>query len=61
MLTLLRAAVLPTSEVTVVGPLTFHELALIIAGASTLVAIVMSFYLISQHALHYTKPREQKQ
>ncbi len=55
------APVLPTSEITIVGPLTFHDLALIIAGASTIVAITMSFFLIFQHALHYTKPREQKQ
>lgn len=53
--------VLPTSEREIVGSLTFHKLALIIAGASTIVAIILSFYLIWMHALHYTKPREQKQ
>lgn len=52
---------MPTSEVTVVGNFTFHQLAIIIGGACTLIAIVLSFYLIWMHALHYTKPREQKQ
>lgn len=55
------ATVLPTSEIAIAGPLTFHQLALIIAAAGTLVAIVLSLYLIWMHALHYTKPREQKQ
>jgi heme/copper-type cytochrome/quinol oxidase subunit 2 len=55
------ATVLPTSEIKIAGPLTFHQLALIIAAASTLFAIVMSFYLIFQHGRNYTKPREQKQ
>jgi hypothetical protein len=55
------ATVLPTSEKTIAGPLTFHKLALIIAAASTLFAILMSFYLIVQHGRNYTKPREQKQ
>ncbi|KAI5868547.1 DUF300-domain-containing protein [Durotheca rogersii] len=48
------------SEERIVGPLTFHELALIIAGAATLVAYVVSFFLMWQHALNYTKPREQR-
>ncbi|KAL1889315.1 hypothetical protein Sste5346_008970 [Sporothrix stenoceras] len=52
--------ILPTSESKVAGPLTFHDLALIIAGASTLIAICMSLYLIWMHALHYTKPKEQR-
>ncbi|CAK7199739.1 hypothetical protein SEUCBS139899_002422 [Sporothrix eucalyptigena] len=52
--------ILPTSEVKVAGPLTFHDLALIIGGASTLVAVCMSLYLIWMHALHYTKPNEQR-
>ncbi|KAH8911368.1 DUF300-domain-containing protein, partial [Coniochaeta sp. PMI_546] len=58
--TLEELRILPTSEKAIAGPLTFHQLALIIAAASTLVAIVMSLYLIMMHALHYTKPREQK-
>ncbi|OAA57037.1 DUF300 domain containing protein [Niveomyces insectorum RCEF 264] len=52
--------ILPTSEIKVAGPLTFHDLALIISGASTLIAIALSLYLIWMHALHYTKPNEQK-
>ncbi|RKU47600.1 hypothetical protein DL546_007904 [Coniochaeta pulveracea] len=58
--TLDELRILPTSEVKIAGPLTFHQLALIIAAASTLFAIVMSFYLIIQHGRNYTKPREQK-
>ncbi|OTB03367.1 hypothetical protein M426DRAFT_60654 [Hypoxylon sp. CI-4A] len=49
-----------TSEEQIAGPLTFHELALIIAGASTIAAYISSFYLMSKHALNYTKPREQR-
>lgn len=48
------------SEEKLVGSLTFHQLALIIAGASALIAILTSFYLIWRHATNYTKPREQK-
>ncbi|KAI0899669.1 DUF300-domain-containing protein [Annulohypoxylon nitens] len=48
------------SEEKIVGPLTFHQLALIIAGASTIVAYIMSFYLMWRHAINYTKPLEQR-
>ncbi|KAI0965228.1 organic solute transporter Ostalpha-domain-containing protein [Xylaria arbuscula] len=48
------------SEEKIAGDLTFHQLALIIAGGSTIVAYIVSFYLMWQHALNYTKPREQK-
>ncbi|KAI1342361.1 DUF300-domain-containing protein [Xylariaceae sp. FL0016] len=48
------------SEEKIVGDLTFHNLALIIAGASTVVAYIASFYLMWRHAINYTKPREQK-
>ncbi|KAI0866536.1 organic solute transporter Ostalpha-domain-containing protein [Xylaria cubensis] len=48
------------SEEKLAGNFTFHQLALIIAGGSTIVAYIVSFYLIWQHALNYTKPREQK-
>ncbi|EAA33391.1 hypothetical protein GE21DRAFT_6478 [Neurospora crassa] len=51
----------PGDERPIAGPLTFHSLALIIAAASTLVAIAMSFYLIMRHATNYTVPNEQKQ
>ncbi|KAJ8130316.1 hypothetical protein O1611_g3315 [Lasiodiplodia mahajangana] len=48
------------SEEKLVGNFTFHQLALIIAGGSTIISYIVSFYLIWQHALNYTKPREQK-
>ncbi|KAI0172071.1 DUF300-domain-containing protein [Hypoxylon sp. FL1284] len=48
------------SEEKIAGPLTFHQLALIIAGASTVIAYIASFYLMWRHALNYTKPREQR-
>ncbi|KAI1352288.1 DUF300-domain-containing protein [Xylaria sp. FL0043] len=48
------------SEEKLAGNFTFHQLALIIAGGSTIVAYIVSFYLMWQHALNYTKPREQK-
>ncbi|KAI0206231.1 organic solute transporter Ostalpha-domain-containing protein [Astrocystis sublimbata] len=48
------------AEEKLVGNFTFHQLALIIAGGSTIIAYLVSFYLIWQHALNYTKPREQK-
>ena len=54
-------AVLPGSEVLIAGPLTFHDLALIIAGSCTILAIAFSFYLIFMHARNYTKPGEQRQ
>lgn len=50
----------PEDEIPIVGPLRFHDLALIIASASTLVAVTMSFFLIFMHARNYTKPREQR-
>lgn len=49
------------SEEKLVGNFTFHQLALIIAGGSTIISYIVSFYLMWQHALNYTKPREQKQ
>ncbi|KAJ4416231.1 hypothetical protein N0V85_002355, partial [Neurospora sp. IMI 360204] len=51
----------PGDERPIAGPLTFHSLALIIAAASTLVAIFTSFYLIMRHATNYTVPEQQKQ
>ncbi|KAI0506845.1 organic solute transporter Ostalpha-domain-containing protein [Xylaria bambusicola] len=48
------------SEEKLVGDLNFHQLALIIAGGSTIIAYIVSFYLMWQHALNYTKPREQR-
>ncbi|KAH7631159.1 organic solute transporter Ostalpha-domain-containing protein [Sordaria sp. MPI-SDFR-AT-0083] len=51
----------PGDERPIAGPLTFHSLALIIAAASVVVAVAMSFYLIMRHATNYTVPNEQKQ
>ncbi|RFU27050.1 hypothetical protein B7463_g9281, partial [Scytalidium lignicola] len=48
------------SEVNIVGNITFHNLAIIIAAACSLFAMLCSFYLIWMHALHYTKPTEQR-
>ena len=57
----IQSAVLSTSEVAIVGSLNFHDLARIIAASCTLIATVLSLYLVWMHALHYTKPREQRQ
>ncbi|PHH71456.1 hypothetical protein CDD80_5253 [Ophiocordyceps camponoti-rufipedis] len=50
----------PDDEMLLVGILDFHDLARLIAAACTLVAVVMSLYLVWMHALHYTQPREQR-
>ncbi|RCI09831.1 hypothetical protein L249_3996 [Ophiocordyceps polyrhachis-furcata BCC 54312] len=47
-------------EVLIIGPLDFHDLARLVAAACTLIAVVMSLYLVWMHALHYTQPREQR-
>ncbi|KAL3426898.1 duf300 domain-containing protein [Phlyctema vagabunda] len=49
-----------TSEEVLVGNMTFHSLAIIIAAAAALTAILVSFYLIWMHATHYTRPYEQR-
>lgn len=41
--------------------LNFHEVGLIVCAAFGLFAICLSFFLIFQHATHYSKPDEQKQ
>lgn len=50
-----------SSEVPMVGDMTFHTLGLIVAASCSLIAIILSFYLIWMHAIHYTKPYEQRQ
>ncbi|OKL57748.1 hypothetical protein UA08_07106 [Talaromyces atroroseus] len=40
--------------------LTFHQLGLILCAAFSLVGIVSSFFLAFMHAIHYSKPREQR-
>ncbi|KAK1708329.1 uncharacterized protein CLUP02_17643 [Colletotrichum lupini] len=59
--TLEELRILPGSEILIAGPLTFHDLALIIAGSCTIIAICLSFYLVFMHSINYTKPREQRQ
>ncbi|CZT04779.1 related to transmembrane protein 34 [Rhynchosporium agropyri] len=49
-----------SSEVPMIGTMTFHTIGLIIAAASAFMAILLSFYLIFMHAIHYTKPYEQR-
>ncbi|KND92235.1 Transmembrane protein [Tolypocladium ophioglossoides CBS 100239] len=58
--TLEEMRISPGSEIILIGPLNFHDLARIIAAACTLIAVVMSLFLIWMHALHYTQPREQR-
>ncbi|KAK1752136.1 organic solute transporter Ostalpha-domain-containing protein [Echria macrotheca] len=58
--TLEHLRILPATEKVLVGQLTFHDLAIIIAAGSTLIAILLSFFLIMMHATHYTVPRQQK-
>lgn len=50
-----------TAEIPLVGTMTFHTLGMIIAAAGALIAILLSLYLIWMHAIHYTKPYEQRQ
>jgi Organic solute transporter Ostalpha len=53
--------ILVTSETPIAGSLTFHDLGLIISGGCSVIAICLSLFLIWMHALHYTKPYEQRQ
>jgi hypothetical protein len=39
----------------------FHDLSVIVSGACTGFACLLSFYLIMRHATHFSIPREQKQ
>lgn len=54
-------AVSPGSEIKIAGPLNFHDLARVISAGCTLIAVVLSLYLIAMHATHYTQPKEQRQ
>ncbi|KAK2765132.1 hypothetical protein FQN54_008831 [Arachnomyces sp. PD_36] len=45
--------------VPLVNGMTFHTLAVITAGACTAFAALVSAFLISDHALHFSNPREQ--
>ncbi|RFU77360.1 duf300 domain protein [Trichoderma arundinaceum] len=48
------------SEMKIAGPLNFHDLARVIAAGCTLIAVVLSLYLVFMHATHYTQPKEQR-
>lgn len=43
------------------GGITFHTLALLVSGAFSVVATVISIFLIVFHATHYSQPGEQRQ
>lgn len=49
------------SEEFLVGGLTFHDIGIIVSAATALIAIILSLYLMWMHAVHYTKPYEQRQ
>jgi hypothetical protein len=53
--------ILVTAEEPIVGSLTFHQLGLYISAGCTGIAVAVSLFLIWMHAMHYTKPYEQKQ
>lgn len=54
--------ILPVSEVPLSDhtSLNFHQLAIIVSFSTGSAAIALSLFLIWMHALHYTKPAEQK-
>lgn len=41
--------------------ITFHHLGLILSAAAGLIAVLIAGFMIFQHALHYSRPGEQKQ
>lgn len=43
------------------GGITFHHLSLIVGGVCALMACGISFFLIMGHAMHYSRPIEQRQ
>lgn len=53
-------AVMLGDEMLIAGPLDFHDLARVIAASCTLIAVIMSLYLVFMHARNYTQPREQR-
>ncbi|KAI6247964.1 hypothetical protein HI914_04358 [Erysiphe necator] len=48
------------SESPIISNFTFHEIGAIIATSNVFISFAVSFYLIWMHAIHYTKPYEQK-
>ena len=47
-------------EVPYFDSVTFHDIGLLISAIAGGIAIIISMYLIFQHALHYSRPWEQK-
>lgn len=47
--------------VPLVGSMTFHTLAIVLAGAFSAATLTLSFFHVSQHANHYTCPIQQRQ
>lgn len=43
------------------GNVNFHQLAILTSASAGLAACILSFFLMWMHALHYTKPAEQRQ
>ncbi|KJZ72973.1 hypothetical protein HIM_07545 [Hirsutella minnesotensis 3608] len=58
--TLEEMKIMPGSEILIVGPLDFHNLARVVGASCTLVSVITSLYLVWMHALNYTQPREQR-
>jgi hypothetical protein len=45
----------------IVGSLTFHTFAIIVAGAAAAVSSIIAAFLTLRHATHFSNPAEQKQ
>ncbi|KUJ09035.1 DUF300-domain-containing protein [Mollisia scopiformis] len=48
-------------QVPFIGSMSFHQVAVIIAGACTIISCLICFFLIFRHATRYAVPKEQKQ
>ncbi|TVY40956.1 Transmembrane protein [Lachnellula occidentalis] len=49
------------AQIPVIGSFSFHDVCVIISGASMAIVCLVTFYLIMRHATHYSLPKEQKQ
>ena len=45
----------------IVGSLTWHDIWIIVAGATALFSVLIAVFLIFGHACHFSNPKEQKQ
>ena len=45
----------------IIGSLKWHDISIIIAGATALFSVLIAVFLIFRHACHFSCPREQKQ